>query len=98
VSDDAANLAADPSEEAPKVDDLAIKRERSEEAARLMDPNGVFMLSVRGVRIRWYQQLMEARDRETKDYLTSKLQVLDEVSNALQGFVNDYKVALRNKR
>lgn len=88
----------DPSEEVPKVDDLAVKRERSEEAEGLMDPKGVFMLGVRGVRIRWYQQLMGARDRETKDDLTAKLQVLDEVANALQGFVNDYKVALRNKR
>jgi hypothetical protein len=88
----------DPSEEAPKVDDLAVKRERSEEAEGLMDPKGVFMLGVRGVRIRWYRELMDARDRETKDYLTSKLQVLDEVVNSLQGFVTDYKVASRNKR
>jgi hypothetical protein len=88
----------DPNEPVPKADDLSDKRLRKEEAEGLLDPKGVFMLGVRGVRIRWFQELMAARDQETKDYLTSKLQVLDEVTNALQGFVNDYKVALKNKR
>jgi hypothetical protein len=92
VSDD------DPSEPIPKADDLSDKRVRSEEASGLLDPKGVFMLGVRGVRIRWFQNLMDARDREVKDDLTFKLQVLDEVVHALDGFVNDYKVALKNKR
>ena len=29
----------------------------------LLDPKGVFMLGVRGVRMRWYQMLMDARDQ-----------------------------------
>jgi hypothetical protein len=78
--------------------DLAVKRERSEEAVELLDPKGVFMLGVRGVRQRWFQQLMDAKDRETRDYLTAKLQVLDEVANSLKGFVIDYKMALGKKR
>ena len=78
-------------------DDLSAKRERSEEAERLMDPKGVFMLGVRAVRQRWFQQLMDARDRETKDYLTAKLQVLDEVANSLKTFVNDYKIAVKKR-
>jgi hypothetical protein len=41
---------------------------------------------------------MDANDRETKNNLTYKLQVLDEVANSLKTFVIDYKVALRNKR
>ena len=78
--------------------DLAVKRERSEEATDLLDPKGVFMIGVRGVRQRWFQALMDANDRETKNNLTYKLQVLDEVANALKSFVIDYKMALRNKR
>jgi hypothetical protein len=88
----------DPSEPAPPADDLSDKRVRSEEAGALLDPKGVFMLGVRGVRMRWFQSLMDAKDRETKDNLTYKLQVLDEVVNAMNGFINDYKMALRNKR
>jgi hypothetical protein len=88
----------DPREEIPKADDLAVKRERSEEASGLLEQKGVFMLGVRGVRMRWFQQLMDTRDREAKDDLTYKLQVLDEVVNALNSFINDYKVSLKNKR
>jgi hypothetical protein len=91
VSDDVSEPVAAP-------DDLAIKRERSEEATDLLDPKGVFMLGVRTVRQRWFQQLMDANERETKNNLTYKLQVLDEVANSLKTFVIDYKVALRNKR
>jgi hypothetical protein len=78
--------------------DLAVKRERSEEAEALLDPKSAFMLGVRGVRQRWFQQLMDAKDRETKDYITAKLQVLDEVANSLKSFVIDYKMALGKKR
>lgn len=91
-------MSEDPQEEVPKADDLSVKRERSEEAEGLMDPKGVFMLGVRGVRMRWFQELMEARDRDRKEDLIYKLQVLDEVANSLKGFVNDYKMALRNRR
>ena len=56
------------------------------------------MLGVRGVRMRWYQQLMVTKDKQEKDDLVYKSQVLDEVAHTLQGFVNDYKVALKNKR
>ena len=88
----------DPSEPIPKADDLAVKRQRSEEAEGLLDPKGVFILGVRGVRMRWYQQLMATRNPEEKDDLVYKSQVLDEVVNSLQGCINDYKVALKNKR
>lgn len=88
----------DPSAPIPTSDDLSLKRERKEEAEGLMEPNGVFMLGVKGVRMRWFQELMVAKDRETKDNLTYKLQVLDEVANSLQGFVTDYKMALKAKR
>lgn len=91
MSDDRSH---DPTEPIPVVDDLSLKRERKDEAEGLMEPNGVFMLGVKGVRMRWFQELMVARDRETKDNLTYKLQVLDEVANSLQGFVNDYKMAV----
>jgi hypothetical protein len=91
-------MSDDPSEPIPPADDLAVKRQRHDDITALLDSKGVFMLGVRGVRMRWFQMLMDARTRELKDDLTARLQVLDEVVNALQGFINDYKVALRNKR
>ena len=91
-------MSDDVSEPVATSDDLAIKRERSEEATDLLDPKGVFMIGVRGIRQRWFQALMDANERETKNNLTYKLQVLDEVANALKSFIIDYKMALRNKR
>jgi hypothetical protein len=91
-------LSDDVAEPLAPAADLAVKRERNEEAEGLLDPKGVFMISVRGVRQRWFQALMDANDRETKNNLTYKLQVLDEVANALKGFITDYKMALRTKR
>jgi hypothetical protein len=90
---------SDPSEPVPVADDLAVKRQRHDEANTLLDPKGVFMLGVRGVRQRWFQMLMDARgNKELRDDLINRLQVLDEVTHALQFFVNDYKVAMKNKR
>ena len=91
-------MSDDPSEAIPKADELSDKRARKDEAEGLLDPKGVFMLGVRGVRIRLFQMLMDARTRELKDDLTARLQVLDEVVNALNFFISDYKVALKNKR
>ena len=88
----------DPSEPDAPAADLAVKRQRHDDANALLDPKGVFMLGVRGVRIRFYQMLMEARTRELKDDIVARMQVLDEVTHALQFFINDYKVALKNKR
>lgn len=91
-------MSNDPSEPIPKTDDLADKRKRHDEAVGLLDPKGAFMLGVRGVRIRWFQMLMDAKTRDLKDDLTARLQVLDEVVNALNFFITDYKVGLKNKR
>ena len=91
-------MSDDVSEPVVAADDLAVKRERAEEAEGLLDPKGVFMLGVRSTRQRWFQQLMDSNDRETKNNLTYKLQVLDEVANSLKTFVIDHKVALRNRR
>ena len=88
----------DPTEPIPKADELSDKRVRNDEAGGLLDPKGVFMLGVRGVRMRWYRELLDAKDRETKDNLVYKSQVLDEVVNVLNFFITDYKVALKNKR
>ena len=59
----------DPTEPIPKVDELSDKRVRKEEAEGLIDPKGVFMLGVRGVRMRWYREccstLRTARRRIT---------------------------------
>ena len=45
---------------------LSDKRARKDEAEGLLDPKGVFMLGVRGVRIRLFQMLMDARTRATR--------------------------------
>ena len=77
--------------------DSDAKRALHNEATDLLDKNGVFMLAVRSLRIQWFNELMAAKDWETKDDLTRKLQVLTAVPQELQRFVTDYKFAL-NKR
>jgi hypothetical protein len=80
-----------------RANDSSAKRELSNEATELLDKNSVFMLAVRSLRIQWFNELMNAKDWETKDNLTRKLQVLTAVPQELQRFITDYKFAL-NKR
>jgi hypothetical protein len=80
-----------------RANDSQAKRELSNEATELLDKNSVFMLAVRSLRIQWFNELMNAKDWETKDNLTRKLQVLTAVPQELQRFITDYKFAL-NKR
>lgn len=91
-------MADDPNQTPAEAPDIAAKRERKEEAERLIDPKSVFMLGVVATRKRWFQELMSAHTRELKDELVAKLQVLDTVVNELMSFINDYKVALRNTK
>jgi hypothetical protein len=77
--------------------DSDAKRTLHNEATDLLDKNGVFMLAVRSLRIQWFNELMNAKDWETKDDLTRRLQVLTAVPQELQRFITDYKFAL-NKR
>jgi hypothetical protein len=80
-----------------RATDNDAKRALHNEANELLDKNGVFMLAVRSLRIQWFNELMVAKDWETKDDLTRKMQVLTTLPQELQRFISDYKFAL-NKR
>jgi hypothetical protein len=88
---------SDPTEVDARAKDTEAKRTLRDEANDLLNEQGVFMLAVRALRIRWFGELMKAKDWETKDDLTRKLQVLTSIPEELQRFVTDYKFAL-NKR
>ena len=88
---------ADPFAPDARAVDSDAKRALRNEAEELLDKNGVFMLAVRSLRIQWFNELMAAKDWETKDHLTNKLQVLTAIPQELQRFVTDHKFAL-NKR
>ena len=90
-------MSDDPFAPDARAVDSDAKRALHNEATDLLDKNGVFMLAVRSLRIQWFGALMDAKDWETKDDLTRKLQVLDAMPKELQRFVTDYKFAL-NKR
>jgi hypothetical protein len=84
----------DPEQTDARAHDTQAKRVLFDEANELLAEKGVFMLAVRALRIKWFNALMEAKDRETKADLTAKLQVLTSIPGELQGFINDYKMAL----
>lgn len=91
------NDQADPFAPDARATDSDAKRALRDQADELLDKSGVFMLAVRSLRIQWFGALMDAKDWETKDDLTRKLQVLDALPKELQRFITDYKFAL-NKR
>jgi hypothetical protein len=84
----------DPAQTDARAHDTQAKRVLFDEAQELLAEKGVFMLAVRALRIKWFNALMDATDRETKNDLTAKLQVLTAVPGELQGFINDYKMAI----
>jgi hypothetical protein len=91
-------MSDDPREESPKINDLFAKRLLKEEAAELLDPKGVFMAAVKAVRLEWFGELMDARDRDAADALVAKLRALDAIPERLQTAVNDYKMALSRQK
>lgn len=88
----------DPTEPDVRATDTQAKRVLFQEAKELLDPKGVFMLAIRAVRIRWYGELMDAVDRDKKADLLARLKVIDAVPAELQGFINDYTMALDRQR
>ena len=91
------NEHVDPFAVDQRATDLEAKRALFLEANALLDEKGVFLLAMRSLRRQWFNQLMAARDWETKDDLTRKLQVLEAIPGEINRFVNDYKMAT-NKR
>ena len=90
-------MSDDPFAPDARAVDSDAKRTLRNEADELLDKSSVFMLAVRSLRIQWFNELMNAKDWETKDDLTRKLQVLTAIPQELQRFVTDHKFAL-NKR
>jgi hypothetical protein len=84
----------DPTEPSATVTELSAKRERREAAEILLDEKGVFMLAVRSIRIRWFNELMTTTERSEKDDLTAKLKALTAIPVELEGFISDHKFAL----
>jgi hypothetical protein len=88
----------DPTQEDPKVTELSAKRERREEAELLLEEKGVFMLAIRSLRIRWFNELMTTSERATKDDLTARLKALTALPVEIEGFIRDHKFALDRAR
>ena len=88
----------DPTQESPNVTDLSAKRERREAAETLLDEKGVFMLAIRSLRIRWFQDLMDTTERSVKDDLTARLKALTALPVELSRFISDHKMALDKQR
>jgi hypothetical protein len=88
----------DPTQEDAKVTELSAKRERREDAEILLDEKGVFMLAIRSLRIRWFNELMVATERTVKDDLTARLKALTALPIELEGFIRDHKFALDRVR
>jgi hypothetical protein len=91
-------MSDDPVAADPRATDTHAKRILFEEASSLLDEKGIFMLAVRSLRRQWFGKLMDAKDWETKDDLTRKLQVLTAVPEELNRFVTDYKFAMDRQK
>lgn len=83
----------DPQRENEKVSELSAKRLAHDQAAELLDDKGVFMGAVRATRIKWWRELLDAKDKPLEDKLLAQLRALDALPQLLQGAVNDYKMA-----
>jgi hypothetical protein len=84
----------DPEQTDARAHDTQAKRVLFDEANDLLAEKGVFMLAVRALRIKWFNELLDTTDREKDRELKAKLQVLRAIAGELQGFINDYKMAL----
>ena len=91
-------MTDDPTQPDPVVTELSIKRERRTDAESLLEDKGVFMLAIRSLRIRWFNELMETNERSEKDALEGKLKALLAIPNELSGFIRDHKFALDKVR
>jgi hypothetical protein len=84
----------DPTLPDARANDTQAKRELFLEANELLAEKGVFMLAVRALRIKWFNELLDTTDRDKNHELKAKLQVLRAIPDELQGFINDYKMAI----
>lgn len=84
----------DPAQTDARAHDTQAKRVLFDEAQELLAEKGVFMLAVRSLRIKWFNEYLDSMDREKDRELKAKLQVLRAIPDELQGFINDYKMAI----
>jgi hypothetical protein len=82
-----------------KVVEIGVKRERANQASELLDPNGVYLLAVKSLRRRWYDEWLRARDNRLQaDRLQWQSIALDEITTELDRFITDYKFALDRQK
>jgi hypothetical protein len=84
----------DPAQTDARAHDTQAKRVLFDEANELLAEKGVFMLAVRALRIKWFNEHLDNADRDKDRELKAKLQVLRAIPDEIQGFINDYKMAL----
>ena len=88
----------DPTEPDTRGADNDAKRALFLETKDLLDEKGVFMLAIRSLRIRWFQDLMDTTERSVKDDLTARLKALSALPVELSRFISDHKMALDKQR
>jgi hypothetical protein len=84
----------DPTLPDARANDTQAKRVLFEEANELLHEKGVFMLAVRALRIKWFNEHLDTSDRDKDRELKAKLQVLRALPDELNAFINDYKMAI----
>ena len=84
----------DPEQTDARAHDTQAKRVLFDEANELLHEKGVFMLAVRALRIKWFNEHLDTTDRDKDRELKARLQVLRAIPDELQGFINDYKMAI----
>ena len=84
----------DPAQTDARAHDTQAKRVLFDEAQELLAEKGVFMLAVRSLRIKWFNEYLDSMDREKDRELKAKLQVLRAIPDELQGFINAYTMAI----
>jgi 5-carboxymethyl-2-hydroxymuconate isomerase len=87
-------IMIDPSEADARAKDNDAKRLLFVEANELLKEQGVFMLAVRALRIRWYREWLAANDRDKERDLRARLQFLDAAPEEIRRFVSDYSMAM----
>ena len=77
------------------MNDLSQKREREREAKELLDTKA-FTEAILALRKRWFAELMDAKDTETKLALIERIKALEAIPLELQTQINDYTMAKRH--
>jgi L-alanine-DL-glutamate epimerase-like enolase superfamily enzyme len=75
--------------------DLSKKRELHDDAKSLLEDKA-FQHAISQCRMRWYEQMMTALDREQRDELMAMSKALRGIQDELVVIINDYKKAVHD--